>query len=98
MDKKKFTPWGVSFSSLALVAGMMGYLGITHIDTSSQTNTVAQTQATTQSSTQSGLSISLATNSLLIIAVLSNLLRLRGSTEVSIQLPGEPDIKEKLRI
>ena len=58
MDKKKFTPWGVSFSSLALVAGMMGYLGITHKDTSSQTNTVAQTQATTQSSTQSGLSIS----------------------------------------
>ncbi|MDP4128217.1 MAG: hypothetical protein Q8912_14950 [Bacillota bacterium] len=54
MNKKKWTSWGVSFSSIALVAGMIGYLGITNKDTSSKTNTVAQ--ATTKSSTQSSQS------------------------------------------
>ncbi|MCM2533232.1 hypothetical protein NDK43_13520 [Neobacillus pocheonensis] len=53
MEKKKFTSWGVSFASLALVAGMISYLGITNKDTTSKTNTVAQSQVTNQSSTQS---------------------------------------------
>lgn len=58
MNKKKLTSWGVSFSSLALVAGMIGYLGTANKNTSSPTNTVAQTQATTQSSTQNSSAIS----------------------------------------
>jgi hypothetical protein len=49
MEKKKFTSWGVSFASLALVAGMMSYMGITNKDTASKTNTLAQAQVTTQS-------------------------------------------------
>ena len=54
MNKKKWTSWSVSFSSIALVAGMIGYLGITNKDTSNKTNTVAQ--ATTQSLTQNSQS------------------------------------------
>jgi hypothetical protein len=42
----------VSFASLALVAGMISYLGITNKDTTNKTNTVAQAQITTQSSGQ----------------------------------------------
>jgi len=45
MQKKKFTSWGVSFASLALVAGMMSYMGITNKDT---TSTVATTHNSTQ--------------------------------------------------
>lgn len=52
MDKKKFTSWGVSFASLALVAGMMSYLESTNKDTTSKTSAVAQSQVTTQNSTQ----------------------------------------------
>ena len=52
MNKKKVTSWGVSFASIALVAGMMSYLGITNKDTTNKTNTVAQSQVSTQSSTQ----------------------------------------------
>src|SRR4051794_1029512 len=52
MAKKKFTSWGVSFASLALVAGMMSYMGIKK-DTTTNTATVATTQNSTQSS-QSG--------------------------------------------
>lgn len=50
MKQKKFTSWGVSFASLALVAGMMSYMGITNKDKTSQTNTVAQAQTATQAS------------------------------------------------
>ena len=42
MDKKKLTIWGISFSSLALVAGMVSYLGITNKDTASQTQAATQ--------------------------------------------------------
>ncbi|PFN98764.1 hypothetical protein COJ85_20555 [Bacillus sp. AFS076308] len=52
MQKKKFTSWGVSFASLALVAGMMSYMGIKK-DTTTNTTAVATTQNSTQSS-QSG--------------------------------------------
>jgi len=50
MTKQKFTSWGVSFASLALVAGMMSYLGISNKDKTDKTNAV--TQSTTQNSTQ----------------------------------------------
>jgi hypothetical protein len=53
MQKRKFTSWGVSFASLALVAGMMSYMGISNKDDTSKTTTTAQTQVTEQSSTQS---------------------------------------------
>jgi uncharacterized protein (UPF0333 family) len=53
MEKKKFTSWGVSFASLALVAGMMSYLGVTNKNTSSKTTTAAQSKTITQQS-QSG--------------------------------------------
>lgn len=49
MKPKKLTSWGVSFASLALVAGMMSYMGMTNKDKTSQTNTVAQAQTTTTS-------------------------------------------------
>jgi hypothetical protein len=57
MKQKKFTSWGVSFASLALVAGMMSYMGITNKDKTSQTNTVAQAQTATQTSTQASQSV-----------------------------------------
>jgi hypothetical protein len=41
MDKKTFTSWGVGFGSLALVAGMVSYLGITNKGTN---NSMAATQ------------------------------------------------------
>jgi hypothetical protein len=44
MEKKKFTSWGVSFASLALVAGMMSYLGVTNKNTSSKTTTAVQSR------------------------------------------------------
>ena len=49
MKKQKFTSWGVSFASLALVAGMMSYMGIKK-DTTINTATMATTQNSTQSS------------------------------------------------
>ncbi|MGG3467487.1 hypothetical protein ABES02_08360 [Neobacillus pocheonensis] len=52
MKQKKFTSWGVSFASLALVAGMMSYMGFTNKDTASETPTQAQSQVTTESSSQ----------------------------------------------
>ncbi|MDP4084307.1 MAG: hypothetical protein Q8934_06780 [Bacillota bacterium] len=51
MEKKKFTTWGVSFTSLALVAGMISYLGISNKETASQVNKATQSQAITQNST-----------------------------------------------
>ena len=52
MKKQKFTSWGVSFASLALVAGMMSYMGIKK-DTTTNTTAVATTQNTTQSAQSS---------------------------------------------
>ncbi|ULT56613.1 hypothetical protein L1999_26850 [Neobacillus drentensis] len=52
MKKQKFTSWGVSFASLALVAGMMSYMGIKK-DTTANTAAVATTQNTTQSTQSS---------------------------------------------
>jgi hypothetical protein len=49
LDKKSFTSWGVSFGSLALVAGMVSYLGLTAKDTTAKSN---QSQAANQNSTQ----------------------------------------------
>ena len=57
MKQKKFTSWGVSFASLALVAGMMSYMGITNKNSTSTTNTVVQEQAKTQTSTQGSQSV-----------------------------------------
>ena len=51
MSKKKFTSWGVSFASVALVAGMMSYMGIKK-DTTSNTTAVAATQNAQSSSSQ----------------------------------------------
>jgi len=51
MKKKKFTSWGVSFASLALVAGMMSYMGIKK-DTTTNTTAVATTQSSQSGSTQ----------------------------------------------
>lgn len=53
MDKKNFTSWGVSFASLALVAGMMSYLGIPNNHTTSKSNMAAVPSPTgNQSSAQ----------------------------------------------
>lgn len=60
MNKKKFTSWGVSFTSLALVAGMISYLGITNKDTTSKTNTVAQAKVSQTSTTGSNQSSSIS--------------------------------------
>jgi hypothetical protein len=46
LDKKQFTSWGVSFGSLALVAGMVSYLGLTNKNTTPASNKSTQTQAT----------------------------------------------------
>jgi len=51
MSKKRFTSWGMSFASVALVAGMMSYMGIKK-DTTSNTTAVAATQNTQSSSSQ----------------------------------------------
>jgi hypothetical protein len=59
LDKKQFTSWGVSFGSLALVAGMVSYLGLTNKNTPIS-NKTTQSQAASRSidqqspSTQSG--------------------------------------------
>ncbi|MCQ6278433.1 hypothetical protein [Bacillus sp. EB600] len=49
MDKKQFTFWGVSFGSLALVAGMVSYLGLNTKDTTAKSN---QSPASSQNSIQ----------------------------------------------
>ncbi|MDP4106014.1 MAG: hypothetical protein Q8935_13835 [Bacillota bacterium] len=51
MKQKKFTSWGVSFASLALVAGMMSYMGITNKEKTSQTSTQASQSVNNQNST-----------------------------------------------
>lgn len=56
MKQKKFTSWGVSFASLALVAGMMSYMGFTNKDTASDTTKAVQSQVTTERSSQPSLS------------------------------------------
>jgi hypothetical protein len=48
LDKKQFTSWGVSFGSLALVAGMVSYLGLTNKNTTIS-NKPNQSQAASQS-------------------------------------------------
>lgn len=45
MDKKKFISWGVSFGSLALLSGMMSYLGLT--STAKTSNLAVQNQSPT---------------------------------------------------
>lgn len=52
MDKKQFTSWGVSFGSLALVAGMVSYLGLTNKDTTNKANSYNQSPAAAQNSIQ----------------------------------------------
>jgi hypothetical protein len=52
LDKKKFTSWGVSFGSLALVAGMVSYLGLTTANKTANANITTQTPAASQDSTQ----------------------------------------------
>lgn len=61
MKNKKFISWGVSFSSLALVAGMISYLGITN-NTAGKANTTAQSQVAAQGSIQSSISQSSSQN------------------------------------
>ncbi|MEH7106334.1 MULTISPECIES: hypothetical protein [Bacillaceae] len=51
MDKKKKISWGVSFGSLALVAGMVSYLGLTNGYSSNSQTTLNQGQG--QASTNS---------------------------------------------
>jgi hypothetical protein len=48
LDKKQFTSWGVSFGSLALVAGMVSYLGLAK-NTTFKSGGTTQSQATSQS-------------------------------------------------
>lgn len=50
MDKKKFTSWGVSFGSLALVAGMVSYLGLSAKTV--KANPTLQTPTTSQNANQ----------------------------------------------
>ncbi|MCP8970670.1 hypothetical protein [Ectobacillus ponti] len=45
MEKKKFTSWGISFASLALVAGAMAYFGITDQTTNQSGTQAVQSQA-----------------------------------------------------
>lgn len=52
MDKKQFTSWGVSFGSLALVAGMVSYLGLTNKDTTNKANSSNQSPDAAQNSIQ----------------------------------------------
>jgi hypothetical protein len=47
LDKKQFTSWGVSFGSLALVAGMVSYLGLTNKNTTIS-NRTTQSPAASQ--------------------------------------------------
>lgn len=51
MDKK-ITSWGVSFGSLALVAGMVSYLGLTNNGKTNAANKLSQAQTNTQQPTQ----------------------------------------------
>lgn len=53
MDKKQIASWGVSFGSLALVAGMVSYLGFTNGSKSNNTNKSNQIPAESQQSGQS---------------------------------------------
>lgn len=62
MKNKKFISWGVSFSSLALVAGMISYLGVTNKNTASKTNPTVQAPTTAQSSVQPAISQSSSQN------------------------------------
>lgn len=52
MDKKQKISWGVSFSSLALVAGMVSYLGLSNND---KTNNHSSQQNRQQSQDGAGL-------------------------------------------
>lgn len=57
MDKKKFTSWGVSFGSLALVAGMVSYLGLTTANKTANANVTTQTPSASQDSSQQSQSL-----------------------------------------
>jgi hypothetical protein len=48
MDKKKITSRGVSFASLALVSGMVSYLGFTNKDSITALNKTNQSQTVNQ--------------------------------------------------
>ncbi len=48
MNKNQYTSWGVSFGSLALVAGMVSYLGITNGVEPNKSNLSNQVPATSQ--------------------------------------------------
>jgi hypothetical protein len=54
LDKKQFTSWGVSFGSLALVAGMVSYLGLTNKNTTIS-NRTTQSPAASQNLDQQSL-------------------------------------------
>ncbi|MGG5252606.1 hypothetical protein ACQYAD_03655 [Neobacillus sp. SM06] len=51
MNQKQYTSWGVSFGSLALVAGMVSYLGITNGVKPNKSNRSNQVPATSQQQT-----------------------------------------------
>lgn len=53
MDKKQFINWGVSFGSLALLSGIMSYLGLSSANKTSNFAVSKQFPATNQNSGQS---------------------------------------------
>lgn len=52
MEKKKFTSWGVSFFSLALVGGMVSYLELTNKDTANALSKSNQSPAVSHNTIQ----------------------------------------------
>lgn len=52
LDKKQKISWGVSFGSLALVAGMVSYLGLSNGDKADNQIAVNQVQPSTDNSNQ----------------------------------------------
>ncbi|MDQ0196935.1 hypothetical protein [Neobacillus ginsengisoli] len=52
MNKKQRISWGVSFSSLALVAGMVSYLGLTNGDKTSNQITARQNSSSNKNTSQ----------------------------------------------
>jgi hypothetical protein len=52
MDKKQKISWGVSFGSLALVAGMVSFLGLSNGDQASNQVALTQGQSSNNNSNQ----------------------------------------------